>query len=114
MDLLPRRYKVITATVDRAVGEVGVVYQAAGFVYVGVMHRGGRAQVSINGKRLSERSVVRKAGTRGAHALAKLGFDAISVPRKERYFAFRGSHRDRRQLREAIAALVKPYPKRVS
>src|SRR5260221_107121 len=31
MDLLPERYRVITATVDRAAGEIGTVYQAAGF-----------------------------------------------------------------------------------
>jgi hypothetical protein len=66
MALLPKRYKVITATVDRAAGEVGTIYQAAGFDYVGVMRSGGRAQVSINGKRLSERQAGRLAGTRGA------------------------------------------------
>ncbi len=40
MVLLPPEYKVITATVDPQVGEVGVIYQAAGFHYVGQMWRG--------------------------------------------------------------------------
>jgi hypothetical protein len=110
MDLLPERYKVVTATVDAAADEIGVVYQAAGFDYVGIMRNGGRSLTRINGKAVSERQMHRLAGTRGHRALAKLGFDAVSVPRKARYFAFRG--KERRQLRAAIAHLLQPYPKR--
>jgi hypothetical protein len=112
MNLLPERYKVVTATVDRAVGEIGTIYQACGFDYVGVMRGGGRALVSINGKRMSERQAGRLAGTQGALALAQLGFDATTRPRPGRYFAFRGSRKERRQLRAAIAERIKPYPKR--
>jgi hypothetical protein len=112
MDLLPERYKVITATVDSSAGEIGVVYQAAGFDYVGTMCAGGRALVSVNGKRISERQAGQLAGTRGSHALAKLGFDASPVQRRGRYFAFRGTRRERGQLRAAIAGLIKPYPRR--
>jgi hypothetical protein len=114
MDLLPERYKVITATVDRAVGEIGTIYQACGFDYVGVMRLGGRVVIAIDDKRLSERQAGRLAGTRGVHALAKLGFDVTAVPRRERYFAFRGSRKERRQLRAAIADLIKPFPRRAN
>ena len=34
MDLLPERFEVVTATVDANAGEVGTIYQAAGFDYV--------------------------------------------------------------------------------
>jgi hypothetical protein len=37
MDLLPERYQIVTATVDAAAGEIGIIYQACGFDYVGVM-----------------------------------------------------------------------------
>jgi hypothetical protein len=110
MRLLPKRYSVITATVDDRCGEIGAVYQAAGFHFVGVMRQGGRALVSINGKLISERQAGRIAGTRGAQALAQLGFDASPVPRRSRYFAFRG--KERRVLQAAIGGLIKPYPKR--
>jgi hypothetical protein len=76
------------------------------------MRSGGRALVSINGKRVSERQAGRLAGTRGARALAQLGLDAMTTPRPGRYFAFRGSRKERQQLRAAIAELIKPYPKR--
>jgi hypothetical protein len=112
MRLLPEQYKVITATVDRSAGEIGTIYQACGFDFVGTMRNGGRALIRVNGKHMSERQAGRLAGTRGGRALAKLGFDACPVPRRERYFAFRGSKRERQQHRAAIAHLLKPYPKR--
>jgi hypothetical protein len=112
MDLLPGRYQVVTATVDGLAGEVGTVYQAAGFLYAGVMRQGGRSLVRVNGKHLSERQAGRLVGTQGARALAKLGFDAIAVPRRARYFAFRGDRRERARHRAAIAHLITAYPKR--
>jgi hypothetical protein len=50
MDLLPEHYNVVTATVDRLAGEIGTIYQAAGFDYVGTMRSGTRALVRVNGK----------------------------------------------------------------
>jgi hypothetical protein len=68
MDLLPEHYKVITAMADRLAGEIGTVYQAAGFDYVGTMRAGGRSLTRINGKTVSERQMHRLAGTQGARA----------------------------------------------
>lgn len=110
MRLLPERYAVVTATVDAMAGEIGVIYQAAGFDYVGVMKAGGRALVKVNGRTISERQAGQLTGTQGARALARLGFDAVSVPRRARYFAFQGYERKRH--RAAIAHLIKDYPKR--
>src|SRR5215216_5864938 len=41
-------------------------------------------------------------------AMAKLGFDASAVPRRARYFAFRGSKDERRKLRAGISHLIRP------
>jgi hypothetical protein len=93
MRLLPDKYKAVTATVDPALGEIGVIYQACGFVYVGAMRSGRRAAISVNGAPMSEQLVFDISGTRGARALARLGFEAPSTAYRERYFAFRGSRR---------------------
>jgi hypothetical protein len=90
MTLLPSRYKVITATVDGAAGEIGTVYQACGFDYVGTMRAGGRTRVAINGTQISERQAGRIAGARGARALAQLGFDAAPAPRIARRLRISG------------------------
>lgn len=113
MDLLPPQYTVVTATVDADAGEIGTVYQAAGFNYVGTMRAGGRSLTRVSGKAVSERTMQRLAGTQGARALARLGFDTISVPRRARYFAFVGDRYERERNRAAIAHLIKSYPKRL-
>jgi hypothetical protein len=69
MKLLPARFEIVTATVDGTLGEVGVIYQACGFDYVGVMCHGGRALVRIGGTAISERQAYRLAGTRGAASM---------------------------------------------
>ena len=112
MDLLPDRYTVVTATVDAEAGEIGTIYQACGFEFVGIMRGGGRASVRVNGKTMSERQAGSLVGTQGSSALARLGFDAIPTARKGRYFAFRGARAERQRLRAAITHLIAPYPKR--
>ncbi len=66
MDLLPSKYEVVTATVDEAAGEIGTIYQACGFHYVGSM-RDANANVNsrfmdrdawmIDGKIVGSRSI---------------------------------------------------------
>jgi hypothetical protein len=53
-----------------------------------------------------------KGRSESVTALRALGVEAVPVPRRARYFAFRGSARERKRLRRAIAPLTKPYPKR--
>jgi hypothetical protein len=103
MRLLPPHYKIVTAFSDATLGERGVIYKAAGFLSAGVMSAGGRrVLVRFRGKMLSERSARRRFGTSSARQLAKLGLKVETVPRRERYFAFRGSRREQRQLRAAL------------
>jgi hypothetical protein len=106
MRLLPPQYKIVTAFSDATLGEAGVIYKAAGFHAVGVMTPGGRrVLVRYQGQWLSERSARQRFGTSSARQLAQLGFRVETVPRRARYFAFRGSRRERRQLRAAIEIL---------
>jgi hypothetical protein len=112
MRLLPEHYRVVTATCDATAGEVGTIYQAASFDYVGQMHSGGRALIWWRGKILSERQAKRQFGTQGRKRLAALGIRSHLVPRRARYFAFRGSGREQAALRAMIADRIKPYPKR--
>jgi hypothetical protein len=110
--LLPDRYRVVTATCDAAAGEVGTIYQACGFDYVGQMWSRTRALIYWRGGIISERRAKQKFGTEGRKRLAALGVRSQLVPRRTRYFAFRGSGREQAALRAAIADRIKPYPKR--
>ncbi len=111
MALLPPQYKVITATVDAQAGEIGVIYQAAGFVYVGTS-KGIRLHIYDGNREISERQARREYGTSSASRLKALGLKVEYMPRRERYFAFRGNRAEKETLRAAIAGRIKPYPKR--
>jgi hypothetical protein len=100
---LPPHLRVVTATACRAAGERGVIYKAAGFDCVGQMYPGTRALISYEGRVISERQAKRLFGTCGRRELAQLGIRSQLVPRRERYFAFRGRRREQGELRAAIA-----------
>ncbi len=125
MKLLPERFEVVTATVDAAAGEVGTIYQAAGFVYVGSMREGNpkvkfrakdREGWLIDGKIWGSRSIRAVCGTTEWATVQQYFPKAERVAQhsKGRYFAFRGSKRVQEQHRAAIAHLVQPYPKRLT
>ena len=68
----------MTATVDAEAGEVGTIYQACGFEFVGVMRQGGRAHVRVNGKSMSERQA---AASRARRALTPWRGSALTRAR---------------------------------
>lgn len=115
MALLPPKYEVITATVDELAGEIGTIYQACGFHYVGVMRKyKERFGVKINGKLYGSRSIRAKLGTMRKDVILQNFPEAefITQKSKGRYFAFRGSKKAQKQHQEAISHLIKKYPKR--
>ena len=122
MKMLPKKYKVITCTVDFDAGEIGTIYQACNFHYVGAMRKTKtRLNVIINGKKYGSRTLRQKYGTMAQDKLpalvkAKLGDDAtiefVTVYAKHRYFYFIGSKVDKKILKSSIQELIKPYPKR--
>lgn len=121
--MLPSKYEVITATTDHLAGEVGTIYQACNFYYVGSMRdsnpnvkskNGDRFGVVINNKLYSARACRAKFGSqKKADILAKHP-DAQFVKQqsKHRYFFFRGSPETLLQHKTAMQHMIKPYIKR--
>lgn len=122
MKLLPDHVEIVTATVDAQAGEIGTIYQACGFDFVGVLSPNTKAGIAaiINGKLETERSLRRKlygvtsmrAVTREAVLERWPSAELQIQERKSRYFAFRGDARTKRRNRAAILDKIKPYPKR--
>jgi hypothetical protein len=119
---LPKKYEVITATTDPDAGEIGTIYQACNWHYVGAMRKNKtRLNVIINGKKYGSRSIRQKYGTMAQDKLPaivkeKLGDDAtvefVTVYAKHRYFYFNGNKRVKRQHYNSIKDKIQPYPKR--
>lgn len=112
MAMLPSRLEVVTATVDWEAGEVGTIYQACGFDYVGVLSGSGGIDNFIlpDGRRISKRTALELYGGTANFETRYPGSIRVRSPHKGRYFGFRG--RNTLRHREAIAHLIKPYPKR--
>ena len=115
--------KVITATVDSLAGEIGTIYQAANWVYVGVM-RGNilnngkvreRLGTIIDGNLYTSRQIRSMLGTMKKSSILEAYPDAKFVKQKakSRYFYFLGDKRERLLNRSKLTDQIKPYPKRL-
>lgn len=114
---LSPKYEVITCTTDHLAGEVGTIYQACNFHYVGAMRENGKGSkerlgVIIDGKLYGSRAIRSKVGSQKKEAILKLYPTAkfIKQKSKHRYFLFVGKNKHKHQ--KSIEHLIKPYPKR--
>jgi len=121
--MLPKKYKIITATTDHLAGEIGTIYQACNFIYVGSMRESNpnvkskkldREAWLINGKLIGSRNIRQKLGTQKMSEILKYYPDAKKVKQnsKHRYFYFTGSKKEKKYYLKQIKHLIKTYPKR--
>jgi hypothetical protein len=124
MKMLPKKYKIITATTDHLAGEIGTIYQACNFYYVGSMRdanpnvnsrNGDRDGWLINGKLYGARAIRQKFGTTKLEIIKEVYPDVEKVKQnsKHRYFYFLGDKKEKKYHFKKIEHLVKPYPKRL-
>jgi hypothetical protein len=122
--MLPINYKVVTATTDHLAGEIGTIYQACNFYYVGSMRdanpnvnskNGDRDGWIIDGKLYGARSLRLKYGDTKIETLRHHHKDVKKVKQnsKHRYFLFRGTKKEQIYYKKQIEHLIKPYPKRL-
>lgn len=120
--MLPSKYKVITATTDHLAGEIGTIYQACNFYYVGSMRdsnenvnskEGDRDGWVINGKMYGSRSIRVKFGDTKSETLSNVnGIKRVKQNSKHRYFYFRGTKKEIAYYKSKIEHMIKEYPKR--
>jgi len=123
--MLPSKFKIITATTDHLAGEIGTIYQACNFYYVGSMRdanpnipkskNGDRDGWLIDGKLYGSRSLRLKYGNTKMETLLKYhkNIKKIKQNSKHRYFLFRGHKNEQKYYKSQINHLIKPYPKRL-
>lgn len=122
--MLPEKYKIVTATTDHLAGEIGTIYQACNFYYVGSMRdanpnipnskNGDRDGWIIDGKLYGARALRLKFGTTKIEDLNERCRNVKKVKQnsKHRYFLFRGSKSEQKYHKQKIEHLIKEYPKR--
>ncbi len=115
------KYRILTATIDPAAGEIGTIYQSLNWYYVGVMSgnyyhnkESKRFSILIDGKLRYSRWIRNKLGTMKKDVILKHYPNAIFLPqyRKRRYFYFMDTPTNNKKYLQTIKHLILPYPKR--
>jgi group I intron endonuclease len=116
------KYRIVSATVDPMAGEIGTIYQALNWHYVGLMSGNYNAKdkelkrfsVLINGKLRYSRSIRKELGTMRKDVILNKYPDAVFIPqyRKRRYFYFFDTKNENLKYYENIKHLILNYPKR--
>jgi hypothetical protein len=106
--------KAVIAYADREAGEIGTIYQACNGIFLGMTNPGGAKTYVINGIKYHPRSVHRKFGCRSQVFLRTIdpNFQTIKIHPKLRYIFFTCGKKEVIEMRERIALLIQPFPKR--
>ena len=112
---LEHGYQIFYAYADPMAGEIGTVYQAVGWEYIGQGPGHGNRdrwyfRNPANGRWITSKSFYQR-GLKKAEALAD-GWEFEQRPPKHKYIWFEGSRAEKRRLREACRYSFLPYPKR--
>jgi hypothetical protein len=110
----------ILAYSDPSAGEIGTIYQALNWVYLGPS-KGGPTAFLVDGKLITSRSFQRDRGGNGKCGKGlkdvKEAFpssEVVPVPRKGRYVGIYGKPSYRKEMRKRISPHGLDYPKRES
>ncbi len=109
-------YKVVNATVNPSAGELGIIYQALNWHYIGSFDGNGRVRYGykIDNKIYEQRHINDMIGCTDKENVMKHFPDAqmINLGGGNRYFKFIGDKRENREMMKSIKHLIKPYPQK--
>lgn len=109
-----RRVCVVVAYADPRAGEIGVVYQSANALYLGVMDSRGPGQYVIRGRAYHPRTVHRVFGSARHESLKKVDPNYVRIQRtkKHRYLFVTAKGARRKLIIRALEPHLRPAPKR--
>jgi hypothetical protein len=105
---------LVVAYSDTEFNEIGTIYQAANFLYLGMTNPKGQSDYVINRLKMSGWKVRRLFGTRDMKVLSHIDPKAIRLPlhRKHRYVFIVAKRTRREKVMQEFKELMRPYPKR--
>jgi hypothetical protein len=107
-------WKIFFAYSDHTAGEIGTVYQACGWSFLGDSFRKGKYHtdyVSADGKRVMSSYAKNHKGISRAQLIAD-GWKPVARWNKKKYIWFEGTPTEREKLRSLCRYPFHPYPKR--
>lgn len=108
-------WSIFYAYSDEDAGEIGTVYQACNWYYIGkgVGRRPGRKReyyLSKSGELISERTLRRRGWKKSE--ITKQDWTVIEKEPKHKYVWFEGNHKKKKELKESCRYEFKNFPKR--
>lgn len=115
-DFLCKDNGTVLAYSDPAAGEIGTIYQALGWAYIGPS-QGGPTAVLVDGKLMTLRSFKRDRKYSVGQSLSEVrkAFPRATVEpvgRKHRYLGIYGDKKYKKSMEEILKNKLLPYPKR--
>lgn len=109
------RTELVVAYADPRAGEIGVVYQAANALYLGLTDARGPGEYIIGGVRMNPRSVYRRFGSARHSDLVTVDPDYTRIQRtkKHRYVFVVARGKRRQQLINLLRPRMQTAPKRI-
>ena len=106
----------VLAYSDPSAGEIGTIYQALNWKYIGVS-AGGPTAATVDGKLITLRSFQRDRKYSVGKSIKEVreafaGKDVQAVGRKGRYVGVYGTRKYKKEMESRFAPHVLPYPKR--
>lgn len=105
---------IVVAYSDPHFNEIGTIYQASNFLFLGKTDPKGQSDYKIYGEFMSGWKVRRRFGTRNLEKLRQIDPEVLRIPLrpKYRYLYLATNKHIRKQIVEDIQHLLVPYPKR--
>lgn len=105
---------IVVAYSDTKWNEIGTIYQASNFLYLGQTNPKGQANYVINGRTLSGWTVRKKYHTRSMPKILSIDKDAkrVLLTPKHFYLYINTSKRIKRRVLKELQPSIEPYPKR--
>jgi len=105
---------IIIAYSDTYWNEIGTIYQASNFLYLGHTNPKGQSNYIINGHKMTGWTVRKKYGTRDIAYLKTVAASVIRIPLtpKHKYLYINSSRTVKKYITKEISPTIKGYPKR--
>lgn len=106
---------IIVAYSDTKWNEIGTIYQASNFLYLGVTNPKGQANYRVNGRVVSGWNIRKKFGTRDMSILESEvdSIEKIPLSPKHIYIYVNANKSIRKAVAKELNSKCKPYPKRI-
>lgn len=105
---------IVVAYSDMKWNEIGTIYQASNFLYLGMTNPRGQANYVINGEEMSGWTVRKRYGTRNMIQLKSIAGNVERIPLtpKHRYIFINAGSKMKSKASFALRDMIQPYPTR--